>query len=48
VCVCVCVNVQAVREESSGELILCVAYVFEVLTNHRPAPQHLVYRLVGH
>ena len=45
-CAC-CIAVKVVREETSQQLLLCVAYVFEVLTNDR-APQHQVYRLVGH
>jgi len=42
-----CVSMKAVREEQSQELLLCIAYVFEVLTTER-GPRHQVYRLVGH
>jgi len=41
-----CVAVQAVTDEQSQQPLLCVAYVFEVLTAER-GPRHQVYRLVG-
>jgi len=43
----VCIAVKAVRDEQTQQLLLCIAYIFEVLTNER-GPQHQVYRLVGH
>jgi len=42
-----CAAVKVVREEQTQQLLMCIAYVFEVLTSERTGPQHHVYRLVG-